>query len=296
MKTMVNTVMCVAVVAGLVACATSAGQAVGASAAAPVASAAKTVGLQLVRSATMRIEYAGKTILVDPMLSPKDTFDPFAGKARNPTVELPMPANAVVKGIDGVLVTHTHPDHFDPAAVSALPKGLPLFIQPVDGDEMRKGGFTDVRPVEGTTKWGDIDIVRTGGQHGSGKILTMMGQASGFVLRAQGWPTVYIVGDVVLGDEVRHVIAAQKPDIIVTFSGGAVIPGFETTPILMDAAATVELAGLSPKATVVAIHLESLDHLTVTRAALREAADRAGLGQRMIIPQDGQVLRLSAKK
>jgi L-ascorbate metabolism protein UlaG (beta-lactamase superfamily) len=33
--------------------------------------------LQLIRSATIKIKYAGKTILVDPML-PKNTSAPFA--------------------------------------------------------------------------------------------------------------------------------------------------------------------------------------------------------------------------
>ena len=45
--------------------------------------------LQLIRNATMRLNYAGQTILTDPMLSPKDTIDSWAGVARNPTVELP---------------------------------------------------------------------------------------------------------------------------------------------------------------------------------------------------------------
>jgi len=45
--------------------------------------------IQLIRNATMKLTYAGKTILTDPMLSAKNAYDPFAGVARNPTVELP---------------------------------------------------------------------------------------------------------------------------------------------------------------------------------------------------------------
>jgi L-ascorbate metabolism protein UlaG (beta-lactamase superfamily) len=47
--------------------------------------------IQLVRNATLLLNYAGKRILVDPMFFPKGAFDPIAGKKRNPMVELPMP-------------------------------------------------------------------------------------------------------------------------------------------------------------------------------------------------------------
>ena len=31
--------------------------------------------------------------------------------------------------VDAVIVTHTHPDHWDDAAVARVPKDLPLFVQ-----------------------------------------------------------------------------------------------------------------------------------------------------------------------
>ena len=40
---------------------------------------------------------------------------------------------------------------------------------------------------------------------------------------------------------------------------------------------------------------EALDHGTVTRAALRQAVDKAGTdGRRLLIPADGQTLRFAA--
>jgi len=77
--------------------------------------------IQLIRNATMKITYADRMILADPMFSAKDEMDPFAGIARNPTVHLPLPTAEVIKGIDGVVITHLHPDHFDTAAGLALP-------------------------------------------------------------------------------------------------------------------------------------------------------------------------------
>ena len=85
--------------------------------------------IQLIRNATLKLEYNGKTILVDPMLGDKGAYDPFVGGPRNPTVELPIPAGEVVKGTDLVLITHTHPDHIDPPAVAALDKKLKQIVQ-----------------------------------------------------------------------------------------------------------------------------------------------------------------------
>ena len=68
--------------------------------------------VQLVRNATLVINYAGKKILIDPMFSPKGAIDSWAGIEKNPTVELPMPVEDIIKEIDLVIVTHTHEDHF----------------------------------------------------------------------------------------------------------------------------------------------------------------------------------------
>ena len=45
---------------------------------------------------------------------------------------------------------------------------------------------------------------RTGGQHGTGEIAEMLAPVSGFVLRADGEPTVYVAGDTIWCDEVAR--------------------------------------------------------------------------------------------
>lgn len=78
-----------------------------------------------VRNATQLIEYAGKKFLIDPMLSAKGAWAGFAGTARselrNPLVELPFSIETIVD-VDAVIVTHTHQDHWDEAAIAAIPK------------------------------------------------------------------------------------------------------------------------------------------------------------------------------
>ena len=64
--------------------------------------------LQLIRNATMRLEYAGQMLLLDPFFAPKHSLPSFAGVSPNPTVELPMPIQDIIKDIDACLVSHLH--------------------------------------------------------------------------------------------------------------------------------------------------------------------------------------------
>jgi L-ascorbate metabolism protein UlaG (beta-lactamase superfamily) len=249
--------------------------------------------LQLIRNATIKIKYAGKTILVDPMFSPKDTLDPFAGISRNPTVDLTVAVDTIINNLDFVIVTHTHPDHFDTLASKILPKDIKLFCQPADKEFMEKENFENAEVIESKTVYENITITRTTGKHGSGDILEHMGEVSGFVLQAENEPTLYIVGDSIWLEEVENVIETYKPEIIVTNSGGAIIPGFENNPILMNEEQTILLAQTAKNARVIAVHLESLDHCRVTRTTLRQKATEQGIDEnRLIIPTDGQLVIL----
>lgn len=250
--------------------------------------------IQLVRNATLLIEYGGKKILVDPMLSLKGAIDSWAGIQKNPTVELKMPVAEIVKGVDLVMVTHTHEDHFDQPASKSLDKSIALIIQPADKDFFKKEGFVNAAVLEDHTVWNGITITRIEGQHGTGEVLKMMGKTSGFVLQAKSQPTVYIVGDAIWTEEVKKTIKKFKPDYIVVNSGGAVIQGYENTPILMEEAQTMALIGQSGKAKVIAVHMDALDHCFTTRNSLKKKASELKIDtNKLLIPEDGAVILLS---
>ncbi len=121
-----------------------------------------------------------------------------------------------------------------------------------------------------------------------------MGMVSGYVLQAENEPTVYIISDSILIDNVKGAIGDFEPEVIVTNSGGAFFPGYEDFPVIMDNAQTVEVAQLAPKSKVVAVHLESIDFSRATRKGLREYANGKGISdQQLLIPADGETLTLT---
>jgi L-ascorbate metabolism protein UlaG (beta-lactamase superfamily) len=248
--------------------------------------------LTLVRSATLLLDIAGRRLLVDPMLAPAAATGPIPGTPNprpNPLVDLPMPAEEVVERLDAVLVTHLHNDHFDAAATALLDPRTPLACQPSDEATLRERGFGDVRAVQGGLDLCGVGVARTRGRHGTGEIGRRMGEVSGYVLRVPGEPALYVAGDTIWCDGVDDALAEHQPEVVVVNAGGAVFD--QGDPIIMDAGDVIETAKAASRSTIVAVHLEALNHCLLTRAELRAAVDAAGVGDRVLIPADGEALR-----
>jgi L-ascorbate metabolism protein UlaG (beta-lactamase superfamily) len=225
--------------------------------------------IRLVRHATLQIAVGGRKLLVDPMLDPAGAREPVANTAndrRNPLVGLPEPADDVVAWADSVLVTHLHEDHLDHTAVGLI-GDRPVFGQPEDIATLRERGL-QAQPM-------DEIAARTGGRHGTGEIAEMLAPVSGFVLDG-----VYVAGDTVWCDEVAEAIERHRPHTIVVNAGGARF--VEGDPITMDAADVRAVQAAAPDATVIAVHLEAINHCLETRAELAAAAPG------VLIPADGE--------
>ena len=246
--------------------------------------------MQLIRNATLRLNYAGHTIVIDPYLAPKHALPSYTGASPNPLVDLPIPEQAVIDGAELVVVSHLHSDHFDKWAQDLLPKDTPIFCQPGDETVIQGKGFGDVTALTESVNWHNISINRTSGRHGTSEaVLRDMGKVSGFVLMAADEPTVYWAGDTVWYDEIEENIRKYQPDIVITHSGGAVWGDNEL--IIMDAQQTVTVCKSVPAGIVVATHLEALDHCLTSRTQLREVAQKQGIqDKQLLIPADGATL------
>jgi len=256
------------------------------------------VRLTLLRHATLRLEIGGHVLLVDPMLDAPGARAPVRGTPNerpNPLVPLPLSVREAVEGVDAALVTHTHVDHLDAAGVTALiPLGVPVFCQPEDLGDLGQLGL-DLRPVPdgAPLEWEGLTIHRTGGRHGREEaVIRATAPVSGFVVAADGEPTVYIAGDTVWCPEVAEAIAAHEPDWIVVNAGGARF--LQGGTITMEAADVAAVAEAAPEARVVAVHLEAINHCLESRADLAAGLVAPDVGGRVAIPADGESLGAQA--
>ena len=250
--------------------------------------------IHFLRHATLILSLKGINLLVDPMLSHAEAMEPVqnaANQKRIPLVELPLTGrelNSLLLGITGVLVTHTHRDHWDGRAVELLPKSIPIFCQPEDEAGIRGAGFTMVTAIQRELFWEGFTIHRTGGRHGTGEIGRKMGHVSGFVVRAENEPAVYIAGDTVWSPEVSDALKRFTPDVVIVNAGAASF--LSGDPITMTAEDVTQVCRTCPSAHVVAVHMEAVNHCGLTREGLKKRLEQENLAQRVSIPSDGSVL------
>ena len=143
-----------------------------------------------------------------------------------------------------------------------------------------------MRVVDGSFSLAGIEISRTGGRHGTSEIGARMAPVSGFVLRAPGEPVLYVAGDTIWCPEVEDALREHRPDVIVVNAGAARFN--EGDPITMTAGDVAEVAGHAGGATVVAVHMEAINHCLLGRDELRSDLKDLGVTEGVMIPADGE--------
>jgi L-ascorbate metabolism protein UlaG (beta-lactamase superfamily) len=249
--------------------------------------------LRLIRHATLILEYNGHKFTVDPMLDEAGTRPAIANSPnprRNPLVPLSVPIAEVLEGVDAILITHTHSDHWDATAAELLAKNLPVLGQVEDESTFRSLGFNATRAVRNTVAWNGIEIVRTGGQHGRGAIGKAMAPVSGFVLKASGEPTLYIAGDTIWCEEVQLALGEFRPAVVVVNTGAAQF--LEGGPITMSADDVIATCQAAKGARIMAVHVEAINHCLLTRADLAFQLEAARVEEQVEIPGDGEWVRI----
>ena len=249
------------------------------------------MNLQLLRNATQILTINGKTFLIDPMLAPKGSYDAFqntGNSVKNPLVDLPIndsELKQLIAQTDAVLLTHIHLDHWDTTAQQLLPKDITLFCQPANVEAISQADFINITPVIDELIWNDIQIHRTGGQHGTGDIGQRMGIVSGYVIK-YGNDTLYIAGDTIWCDEVQQALDQYQPTHIVLNGGGArFITG---DAIVMDINGVITVCNYAPEAKVYVVHLEAVNHGKESREDIKTALKDRDFADRCFVPVDGE--------
>lgn len=276
---------------------------------------------QQIRSATVKIEYAGKTFLVDPWLTRQHLSGCFAvmpllvamnrkGDPRKkpvidhsatwkvadprhtwimvPRCPLPMPVKEINRGVDYYLCTHVHMDHIglSPSGKGCerMDKRIPIFAQSQqDADYLAYSGMKDVRVLWKVARLGDMELIKVKAVHGTEK---PCGDASGYIFRSPGEKTLYLCGDTVWCPEVKETIEQYRPQVIITNNCAAVLRDYGR--LIMDDADLYEVYKAAPDAAIIASHMDNVPHATLTRKTLREKLAARGISQAILIPEDGE--------
>ncbi|AEP87489.1 MULTISPECIES: MBL fold metallo-hydrolase [Bacillus subtilis group] len=249
------------------------------------------MNIQQIRNATLVVEYAGKTFLIDPMLAEKGAYPPFPNAPRqdqnNPLVELPTSVDNIIKDIDAVIVTHLHYDHWDEAAKELLPKDIKLFSQnEEDAAEIRNAGFKNVEVLTKDTVFEGIQLIKTKGEHGRGEILKLAGLVCGVVFKHQSEKTLYIAGDTVWYDAVQEEIETHQPDIIVVNGGDNQF--YEGGSLVMGKEDIYETYKAASEAKIIVSHMEAVNHWGLSRKELNAFIKEKEISSNVLVPDNGE--------
>jgi L-ascorbate metabolism protein UlaG (beta-lactamase superfamily) len=117
-----------------------------------------------------------------------------------------------------------------------------------------------------------------------------MGTVSGFVFDDKK-QKIYVVGDSIWCPEVELALDTHHPDVIIANAGGA---RFLTgDPITMTPDHILNLHNKLPKAKIIAVHMDTVNHCFIHRTDLLAFLEKDNLAAKILLPADGNSLVLN---
>lgn len=264
------------------------------------------VSYEHVRNATGKLSYNQTTFLIDPMLADKGAYEGFAGtfhsEIRNPMVDLPMSKEAVLAGVDAIIVTHTHLDHWDKVAESFIDKTIPVFVQNASDEQIiKKAGFTNVTILDKPLSFEGVLLTPVEDTHGTQamyddpKLGAALGESMGVVFSEPEEKTTYLVGDTVWTPRVTKTLYNEKPDILIMNTGYAKMINYNDS-IIMGTEDVAKAAMQAPQADIITVHMDAINHCTVSRSDMRQFVNDSKLTDRVYVVNDGETVHFGKKK
>lgn len=249
----------------------------------PRTSSPSAVEALLVGGPTLLLRLGGVTLLTDP------TFDePRSYDAPRVLTKLTGPAVGPdeVGSVDAVLLSHDQ--HFDNLDVSgrAFLDRVPLVLS-TPAAAGRIEHVTGLAPWERTTV-GPLTVTGLPARHGPVGAEALSGDVTGFLLRGDGLPTVYVSGDNAGVDVVEQIARrVGRVDVAVLFVGAANVGRFGDEPVTLSGERAARVAKLLAASVVVPVHAEGWEHFTEGVADVVAAFETAGLGDRLRVLTPG---------
>ncbi|WP_341976042.1 MBL fold metallo-hydrolase [Microbacterium sp. LWO13-1.2] len=258
-----------------------------------------TTTFTLVGGPTGILELAGLRIIIDPTFDEPRTFTGPGTEGTRGITKTEGPAIPVdeIGRIDIALVSHDqHIDNLDESG-RVLLQGIENVFTTDVGSGRLGGGAVGLDHYKSAAielpEGGELTITGVPAHHGPDGVRQNAGPVTGFVLQAEGVPTVYVSGD--NSDlEVVAEIARRFPaiDVAVLFAGGAKFEELGGAYLTLSNEAAVEAAKLMPAAIVVPVHADGWAHFSQTAQGLVELFAAEGMPQRIVAPSPGHTVTL----
>jgi L-ascorbate metabolism protein UlaG (beta-lactamase superfamily) len=134
-----------------------------------------------------RLSQSSNRLLTDPVL--RQQVGPLWRRT-------PRPHLGSLSGLDAILISHLHLDHYDPPSLRLLDKGVLIVGPPGSARSLRWRGFQEVHELASgqSLRLGEVEITATEAKHPAGRnLLTQSVPSVGYVI--SGTRDIYFAGD-----------------------------------------------------------------------------------------------------
>lgn len=229
---------------------------------------------------TALFEYGGLRFLTDPTFDEPQSYVSPSGTTLT-RLAPPAAGRETVGHLDAVLLSHDqHADNLDDSG-RALLADVPLTLTTPSGAQRLGGTAHGLAPWE-SISLGDVTVTGVPARHGPEGCEPFTGDVTGFVLSADGLPSVYVSGDNASLEIVEQVAARLGPIHTAILFAGAVRTGlFDGALLTLDSEQAAEAARILGAEQIVLVHFNSWAHFTEGRDVLVKAFTQAGLIDRV---------------